>query len=395
MRSLHRRRWLLTAAVLIPALITGLVMVRGAHGSAPRLPYVPATDDQLLAELPLGVRHQTASVRALASTRLDIALPLAQFHIAQARSTGDLRQLGYAEAVLQPWLQQAPVPASVRVLTATIEQSRHDFGTALEQLDLALQTDPDNVQAWLTRATVLRVLGRYDQAQQACAHLAAQADSVVTGLCEQSLRGLTGHLREAYEAVQGLPQQGLGIELRAWRYSELGEMAVRLGQDGAAEHWWREGLQLKPDDFFVRAAYADLLLRQRRAAEAQALLSGHESMEPMLLRIVLAEQILGNRRDANDRALLASAFQVEEQRGEAVHRREQARFLLDVERAPAASLVAAQQNWQVQREPEDVLVLVRAAQAAGQPEAAAPALEFVRQRGLEDARLDALQKASP
>ncbi|MGH8231978.1 MAG: tetratricopeptide repeat protein, partial [Steroidobacteraceae bacterium] len=382
----QQRRWLLSAAVLIPALIAGLIMARGAHGSASQRPYVPANDDLVLAELPLGVRHQATPARELTRTRLDIALPLAQFHIARARATGDLRHLGYAEAVLQPWLQHAPVPAAVRVLTATIQQSRHEFGAALEQLDLALQADPDNAQAWLTRATVLRVLGRYDQAQQACAHLAAQADSTVTGLCEQSLRALTGHLPEAYQAVQALPQQGLGIEVRAWRYSELGGMAERLGQDAAAEHWWREGLALMPDDFYVRAACADLLLRQRRAAEARALLSGYESMEPMLLRIVLADQILGDRRDQNDRALLASAFQVEEQRGEAVHRLEQARFLLDVERAPEAALRAAQQNWQVQREPEDALILMRAAQAAGRPGAADAALDFVQQHNLQDVR---------
>ncbi|HEY3731685.1 MAG TPA: tetratricopeptide repeat protein [Steroidobacteraceae bacterium] len=388
---LHQRRWLQSAALLIPTLIAGLIIGRGAHASAAQRPYVPANDDQVLAELPLGVRHQAMPAGELARGRLDIALPLAQFHIARARATGDLRHLGYAEAVLQPWLQHAPVPPAVRVLSATIQQSRHDFGAALEQLDLALQADPTNAQAWLTRATVLRVLGRYDQAQQACTHLAAEADSIVTGLCQQSLRALTGHLHEAYDAVQALPQQELGVEVRAWRYSELGGIAERLGQDVAAEHWWREGLALMPDDFYARAACADLLLGEGRAAEARALLAGYQSMEPMLLRIVLADQMLGDRHDENDRALLASAFQVEEQRGEAVHRREQARFLLDVERAPKAALRAAQQNWLVQREPEDALILVRAAQAAARPEAATPALDFVQQHNLQDVRLQALR----
>ena len=92
-------------------------------------------------------------------------------------------------------------------------------------------------------------------------------------------------------------------------------------------------------------------------------------------------------RASHSRALLANAFSVEEQRGEAVHRREQARFLLDVAHDSSAALGAAQENWQVQREPADVLILLRAAHAAGRPDAAAPALQFVRQHGLEDARL--------
>jgi hypothetical protein len=95
-------------------------------------------------------------------------------------------------------------------------------------------------------------------------------------------------------------------EARAWRYSELGEMAERLGDDQAAEHWFREGLQLAPEDFYMRAACADLLLRQRRAAETLQLLAGYESMEPMLLRIAIAQQLLGQGGSAPGRAMLAA-----------------------------------------------------------------------------------------
>jgi hypothetical protein len=86
--------------------------------------------------------------------------------------------------------------------------------------------------------------------------------------------------------------------------------------------------------------------------------------------------------------MLSGAFEVEQQRGEAVHRREQARFLLDVEQQPEAALAAAQENWRVQREPDDVLILLRSAQAAHRPEAALPALLFMQQQSLEDVRLE-------
>ena len=70
-----------------------------------------------------------------------------------------------------------------------------------------------------------------------------------------------------------------------------------------------------------------------------------------------------------------------------MHQREQARFLIEVEDDPAAALQAALANWNLQREPADVLVLVEAATAAGSAAAAQPALAFVRQRGLQDIRL--------
>src|SRR3984893_16031061 len=137
--------------------VAALVQIDGAIAS----PHIPASDAQVLAELPAGARHTTIPSKALTSTRLDIALPLAQFDISRARATGDLRFLGYAEAILAPWMQQPPVAPPVLILNATILQSRHAFDASLAELDEALQARPQDAQAWLTRATVLRVLGRY------------------------------------------------------------------------------------------------------------------------------------------------------------------------------------------------------------------------------------------
>ena len=356
-------------------------------------PHIPGNNAEVVAELPAGARHNSAPSRALTATRLDIALPLAQFDISQARATGDLRFLGYAEAILQPWLNQPTVAPQVLVLNATILQRRHAFDASLTELDRAVQARPEDAQAWLTRATVLRVLGRYAEAMESCQHLAAAADAAITTLCEQSLRGLTGHLGDAYASISSLPQQDLPPEARAWRYSELGEMAERLGDDPAAEHWFREGLRIAPQDFYMRTACADLLLRQQRAAETLQLLSGYESMEPMLLRIAIAHEQLHDNGAAAADALLSSAFQVEEQRGDSVHRREQARYLLDVSHQPLAALAAAQQNWRVQREPDDILILLRAAHDAHQGQAAQPALQFLERQGLQDIRLDPYRKS--
>jgi hypothetical protein len=71
-----------------------------AVGAAQATPYVPARDSQVIAELPAGARHSNAAARDLTRSRLDIALPMAQFYLSRARATGDLRFLGYAEAIL-------------------------------------------------------------------------------------------------------------------------------------------------------------------------------------------------------------------------------------------------------------------------------------------------------
>src|SRR5450631_789520 len=357
-------------------------------------PYVPSSENAVLAELSAGTRYADVSARRLARTRVDVAIPLAQFYIQQSRVSGDLRFLGYAEAVLAPWLDKNPPSPDVLVLQATVQQSRHEFTASLATLDRAIAARPNDPQALLTRATVLRVVGRYTEADAACQAFSRLVEPRLGALCTQSLRGLRGDLEGAYSALTQVSSQGWLNAEKSWLYSELGEMAVRLGRDDDAQRWFQRDLTLVPTDFYARAALADLLLRQRRPAEALALLAGQESFEPLLLRIAIAQRQLHDPGLTQSRARLRAAFAAETQRGEAVHRREQARFLLEVEDQAKLSLGAALENWTVQREPDDVLVLVNAAKAAGSPAAAEPALNFVRSQGLRDARVNAAAAAS-
>jgi tetratricopeptide (TPR) repeat protein len=357
-------------------------------------PYVPSSDSTVLAELPAGTHYADVSARRLAQSRVDVAIPLAQFYIQQSRLSGDLRYLGYAEAVLTPWVSKNPPVPDVLVLQATLQQSRHEFSASLATLERSLTARPNDPQALLVRATVLRVLGRYSEAGVACEQFARLVDARLGAICIQSLRGLNGHLESAYSDLTQVSSQGWLNSEKSWLYSELGEMAVRLGRDADAQRRFEQDLNLMPTDFYVRAAYADLLLRQARPGEALTLLQGRESFEPLLLRIAIAQRQLHDPRLAQSSARLRAAFAAETQRGEAVHRREQARFLLEVEDQPNLSLAAALENWAVQREPDDVLVLVNAAKAAGRPAAAEPALEFVRAQGQSDVRVNAATAVS-
>jgi tetratricopeptide (TPR) repeat protein len=357
-------------------------------------PYIPSSDSTVLAELPAGARHADVSTRRLAQSRVDVAIPLAQFYIQQSRLSGDLRYLGYAEAVLTPWVKQNPPLPDVLVLQATLQQSRHEFSASLTTLDRALTARPNDPQALLVRATVLRVLGRYPESSASCEQFSRIVEPRLGALCTESLRGLSGHLESAYSALMQVSTQGWLNSEKSWLYSELGEMAVRLGRDAEAQRWFEQDLNLVPTDFYVRAAYADLLLRRGRPGEALTLLQGRESFEPLLLRIAIAQRQLHDPQLAQSSARLRAAFAAETQRGEAVHRREQARFLLEVEDQPKLSLAAALENWAVQREPDDVLVLVNAAKAAGTPAAAGPALDFMRTQGMSDVRVNAAAIAS-
>jgi tetratricopeptide (TPR) repeat protein len=374
------RGWRFRVAALLSAAWTSVALAG---------PHVPSDDNAVLAEVSAGTRYADVSARRLARGRVDVAIPLAQFYIQQSRLSGDLRYLGYAEAVLAPWVKQPSPNSDVLVLQATLEQSRHEFSASLATLDHALAVRPQNPQALLIRATVLRVLGRYAEAGAACDQFSQVVEPRLAELCKESLRGLSGHLESAYSSLTEVSTQGWLNSEKSWLYSELGEMAVRLGRDEEAARWYQQDLRLAPTDFYVRGAYADLLLRQGRPTEVLSLLQGQESYEPLLLRIAIAQRQLHDPALSKSSARLRAAFAAELQRGEAVHRREQARFLLEVLDQPKLSLAAALENWSVQHEPDDVLVLMHAASAAGTPALAAPAINFVRAQGQSDVRVDA------
>ena len=90
--------------------------------------------------------------------------------------------------------------------------------------------------------------------------------------------------------------------------------------------------------------------------------------------------------------MMGARFDALAQRGSDYFGREQVRFELHVRRDPKAALALAQRNWEVQRAPWDARVLLEAARAAGDTQAAAPVLAFVRETKLEDPVIEALAR---
>jgi hypothetical protein len=90
--------------------------------------------------------------------------------------------------------------------------------------------------------------------------------------------------------------------------------------------------------------------------------------DSLLLRLALAEQALPEKRVAFERHKtdLAARFDAARARGDSLHRREEARFRLAIENDATGALALARANWNVQREPADLRVLVEAARAAGE-----------------------------
>jgi tetratricopeptide (TPR) repeat protein len=361
-------------------------------------PYVPDDDAVVLERLPEQANPSLKDLKrmraALAANPrdLDAAIAVARRAIEAARANGDPRFLGQAQAALTPWWDSKEPPPRVRVLRAAIRQSLHDFDGALEDLDALLKADPRAAQARLIRATVLTVLGRYAAAQDDCRALAKLASPLVVYGCLASPASLSGEAQPAYEALlRALAQPGEDLAVREWTLTLAAEIAERRGRAEDAEAHFRAALAFDPADAYLKGVYADFLLAANRPRDALALIGNDLRNDALLLRVVLAEQRLPDRREGflAHRAEMVARFEAARLRGDNVHRREEARFRLAVEGDVGGSLALARDNWIVQREPADLRILVAAARAANDATTLRLASDWVVTTRLEDKALAA------
>ncbi|MGN6387935.1 MAG: tetratricopeptide repeat protein [Burkholderiaceae bacterium] len=377
--------------------VAAAAMLFAMAGGALAEPYVPTDGSTVLEHLPSRNDPAQQNLRRLRArldadpNNLDVAVELSRAYINVWHDGGDPRYLGYAQHALKPWWSLPDPPLPARVMRATLLQSTHQFQPALADLDAVVRSDPDDAQAWLTRATILQVLGRYPQAEASCAKLNGQAAPLVVLTCVAGVRSLSGHAQEAYLRLDRAMPDGRGVDpaIFDWTSTLLAEMAERLGKPKDAERHFRAALAADPSDNYLLAAYSDFLLKHDRPREVVSLLDGKSRIDTLLLRYAIALKQTGSPDAARYRDMLKQRFDAAVMRGDTIHRREQARFELDLMNDPAQALKVALLNWEVQKEPADVLILLRAAAAAGDRQAARPVLAWLDETGLEDTRLRA------
>lgn len=372
-------------------------------------PFTPTSDDTVLEQVApraaeaAAVRALDAQRRALAAhpDALPQALAYARKAIELGRAEADPRYHGRAESALAPWLALADPPPAVRLLRATLRQQRHDFTGALADLDVLIRRQPDDLQARLTRATVLMVQGRPADALVDCnALLAARGNLLAAAVCVTSVRSLDGHAAAAASALAAAIDESPAATPgeRIWALTALAEIEARRGERGAAEARFRDALDVlaasgTPDPYLL-TAWADFLLANGRAAEAITITRDQTRIDNLLLRHALAQAAIGDPALADSLAQLDARFTEAGLRGDAgVHLREEALFALKLQREPLRALTLAERNWQSQREPADARLLLEAAQAAKQPAAGQPVLDWMTRTGIEDADLRALAAA--
>ncbi|MEX5214775.1 MAG: hypothetical protein NW703_11485 [Nitrospiraceae bacterium] len=359
-------------------------------------PFVPSDDKQVLErirERPLDPTWQELRRLREAVKRnpddVQPAVRLAARYVERSRSEADPRYLGYAEAVLAPWLAREQSPPEALLLRATIRQSLHQFDGALADLQTVLKQRPASAQGWLTAALVHQVRGDYDQARRHCAPLIRLAGELVAGACLASVGSLTGQAAVSYGLLDRVSRREATVSPgeRQWVATLLAEMAERRGAAEEAEGHYRAALRIGLHDPYLLGAYGDFLLDRGRVEEAIALLQEERKADALLLRLALAERVARHPNAAADREILRARFEAARRRGDRTHLREEARFTLHMLENAGQALSLARENWAIQKEPADARILLESATAAQDLAAARLATDWVEANHLEDVRL--------
>lgn len=375
--------------------LTGYLLWAALVQAAYAAPYIPGSPNQVLEKLPATTDASIQRFKSLRSRlasdpkNSELAVKLTKLYIEQSRDEGDPRYLGYAQAALAPWWELDQPPIDILVLRATLLQSTHQFDESLADLNRVLKLDRANGQAWLTRATIQQVQGKYAEALQSCEQLYALTSELVTLTCSLNVRNLNGRAKDSYQelkvALEQTPDTDPNIQI--WVLTLLAEMAERLGDVVAAEKHFENAINLGDPDSYLLGVYSDFLLEQHRPQEVLSLLKAKTTIDPLLLRYAEALNAMHLPESQVQIEELRNRFDAAMMRGDTVHQREQSRFELRLMHNPVRALEIAKLNWAIQKEPADARVYLEAALASSDKYAAVPLIGWLEAHHLEDAIL--------
>jgi tetratricopeptide (TPR) repeat protein len=406
--------WLTATATALAVPPTTAASTAGAATA-----FRPTDPGFVVAELPGGsARTRDGFARLFELSRSDpqLAAQLAGTLLEQARLSAQPQLYGRAESVLAPWLARPAVPAPLLILEANILQQRHEFTAAIALADRAIAQDPRSGQARLMRANVRIVTGDYEHARPDCAWLLGSGEQWTGSVCIAQVLGSTGQLTRARALLErlmasdaagpsgqrqfGPRQMGQGPtdEVLAWTLSVRADLALRAGALPEAQDMLTRAVALAPAGDYTRLALADVLIASNQLAPAVDILDTARPSVGALLRRAIAQSRIDAGRTPDALAELEERLNVSAQRGERTHLREETRLALEFPHDGAAgrqaALALARDNFDVQRETEDIRLFARAVMLTRDPAALATIKEWLQRSHYEDIVVDQLLRSA-
>lgn len=331
----------------------------------------PTRDEQTVFTITKQATPQNTLQNALITTTPEQHIARARQALLDFQRSANPRLLGDAQRELAGVSAEDYTP-DFYLYRASLRQSLHQFSAAIADLAELSKLQPNNFHAQMMRFNIAFVSGDTVVADLACDKLANASKDLYTASCRQLLRAAaTENVVEAeaayHELKTAMAKAGPLADRQAlsWASGSLADIAERAGRDDAAQ-LWQLVLSMNPDDVYARARLAALKLATNNNAAVLALTGQYLAVDSLAVLHAIAARRQGGGEQLI--SVLRERFNEALWRGEVLHKRAYAQFLLDIESKPAAALLWAQNNWQEQREWPDTQLLIRARRAAVQAE---------------------------
>lgn len=296
--------------------------------------------------------------------------------------SGNPRFLGYAEGALTQWQDETQPPLEIWLLRGRLLQTQHRYAEAGHAMDDLLQVHGESAEGLLLATDAWRRAGNLGRARARCAQIALAGWLNLAVSCTADILLSLGQAEKAWQLVSSgsAAAGGEPSETDQWTYAVAADTAAAAGHTAEARAFFQRALAIPGAGIALHAAYADLLLSDGHPEEALEVLDGLPDADAVLLRRVMAAKLLDAGNFEELRTRLRSRFAEAESLGtNSLHLREQALFSLHIEDEPHIALALAGENWKLQKGWEDAELFLRAARAAGRPEAASAVQDWRRQ----------------
>jgi tetratricopeptide (TPR) repeat protein len=321
------------------------------------------------------------------------AIAQAKIALQSSRELQDPRYLGRARALLKPWWGKEAASNEVLVLQATIEQSLHLFADARKTLGTLVSNDPDNLQAWLTLASLERLSGNYIAALPSCERAsrsrASDVAKIYGDICSADIQCHLKNDSAPFRALlMSFGRLRLNPEVLSWGFSLLAECEERAGDPAKAMDAYRSSLALAPDNY-TAISYADALLRNKQPEKALQTLATLPKSDSVLLRIAHAMRMKEFGQWKLIHSDLMQRFEESAARGDdpKLHARERAYAAIWLSDDATQAATQSRLNIENQKEVIDWLLLFESLEQAKDKNSLKRYAVFLKGTGLRDQRL--------
>ena len=262
--------------------------------------YVPTNADEVILSIKQTKesKHIGALVKELESDKENLALvdELLSLYITTAKTKSDPRYMGYAQALLKPYLKTNESSYMLQMHNIDILQYNHHFDEALSKLKKLTDKNSREAKPYLITASIYQAQEKYAKALSACKQLIFRSSHLLSTTCITTMNSKLGKLESSYTLLDATYEKSSSQEVneKLWALGSLADMSLRLQKTEQSKAYLLEALALNSEDYFIRKKLADIYLNEKKFEQVVDILEKYSYVDSLLIRLSIAKKSLGS-----------------------------------------------------------------------------------------------------